>query len=817
MATDATSSTTSTSSSSTLSDLTSTLLSGSINFTGLGSGTDFTEIIDQLVEIESINKTRLETWKATWEDKITDMEALQTRMLALQEAAADMDTAEEFNVKGVSSSDTSVVNASVTNEAANGAYQITVGTDVKHIMRSTGCADANSTAYGGAGGTLKFSMNGTTYSVAVAAGATLNTIASSINTAVGSTVATVVNDGTSSNPYHLQLTSTTGGSDGRITILQNPTDLGLTTQGIDLQSYDTWTGTSSVNILGQFSGDKTVSSNDTYVFTVNASTSPATIGTDAFTISWTNTARGTSGTLTVDADYTAGDALEMDNGFSISLEDGTVTNGDQFTLRAFANDIDDAEMGTWNGTSAVTTGGNYLGTVNKTYSFTVMSDGTVNAGGTAGTTVLRWVDSTGATGTVSVSDSTQTYELEEGITLQLSAGTLENGDNFQINVFAPDLQQGQDKGLAQAAKVVHDGFADEDLTPVTSTDGTFSFTYGGTTTSIDVPAGYTLSQLVTIINEDANNPGVTASVINDGLGLPTSYRLVLTGQDTGAQYQITNVSHTLDALGNGGSLGGGFTTSQLATNAMVKIDGYPAETDIYLQRDSNTIADVITGVTLSLADAGEAVITVSTDTQSIYGKIEALVNAVNYVQAYIRESTSYDADEDEAGILIGNYSYYIIKSRVDSTLNTRIGGLVDGTDTYINLAQIGIHTDPDDEGNWVIDDTTLLAALASDPDAVANLFIENTETGTEGAAKRVYDEMEALTDSEDGPLNVLMNNYTTIIENIDTKIEREEDRLELYRTRLTERFSRMETTLSELNAEASAIESAIAQLPSSSS
>jgi flagellar hook-associated protein 2 len=48
----------------------------------------------------------------------------------------------------------------------------------------------------------------------------------------------------------------------------------------------------------------------------------------------------------------------------------------------------------------------------------------------------------------------------------------------------------------------------------------------------------------------------------------------------------------------------GFTTSQIATNSMVKVDGFPAEADEYLQRSTNTVADVIEGVSVNLFDSG---------------------------------------------------------------------------------------------------------------------------------------------------------------------------------------------------------------------
>ncbi len=788
---------------------TSSLLSGSINFTGLGSGTDFNTIIDQLVKIESINKTRLETWKSTWQSKIDSMRALNQRMDSIEQGAAALDTATDFNARQASSSDTGVVTATANNTAANGAYQVTVATDAKHILRAAGVASAATVAVPAGASTLRLTVGGVNHDVALAGGETLTGLMNAINAQAGAFVtATIEDDGTTSRAQHLVIKSVTGGSAGVIGAALNPTNLSFDSKDVALNAYNTWSGTSTVGLLGQFTGAKADAQNDDYTFTIVGN---ATIGTDAFTINWSSAARGTSGTISVPAGYVPGTELQVENGFSITLASGTVVNNDQFTVRAYANDIDEAETGTWSG-PAITTTGNYLGTTSKTYNFTVTNAATLGSG----TAVLRWTDSTGRSGTVSVAAAGTDYAVDQGLKLNFAAGSLVSGNTFSVNVFAPDQQQGQDKGLAQVAKVVHAGFDDADSSSVTSSDGTFSYTYAGKAVTVNITSGTTLNGLAAAINADANNAGVAASVINDGMGLPTSYKLVLTGKNSGAQNQITNVTHTLTNLLEGGNLGGGFDLTQKATNSMSKVDGYPSQADIYLQRSTNQISDVITGVTVNLVNSGTAVVSVSTDTNAILGKIEALVNAVNYAQSYIRDATKYDAGTGEAGILVGNYAYYIIKSRIDTALNTSISGLIDGEDTYVNLAQVGIHTDPDNDGVWTIDAATLQNALDNDPDAVANLFINNTTKGSIGAAKRMYDEMVALTDSQSGMLNVLINNYNGIITNIDNKIDSEDKRLELYRQNLTERFARLETNLGQLNAQSKAIESAIAQLPKSS-
>jgi flagellar hook-associated protein 2 len=67
-------------------------------------------------------------------------------------------------------------------------------------------------------------------------------------------------------------------------------------------------------------------------------------------------------------------------------------------------------------------------------------------------------------------------------------------------------------------------------------DGTFVYTYNHQTRSINTVDGETtLEDLVNRINNDTGNPGVTASLLNHG----GTYRLMLSGQDAGEDYQIS--------------------------------------------------------------------------------------------------------------------------------------------------------------------------------------------------------------------------------------------------------------------------------------
>jgi flagellar hook-associated protein 2 len=252
------------------------------------------------------------------------------------------------------------------------------------------------------------------------------------------------------------------------------------------------------------------------------------------------------------------------------------------------------------------------------------------------------------------------------------------------------------------------------------------------------------------------------------------------------------------------------------------------------------MADAITGVNLNLTGVGSSTISVSIDNQGIYDKIEAFINAVNMSLTYINNATMFEENEGniDAGILIGNYSYYMIKGDITNVLIDRPIGPRAGTDPYVVLADIGIESDSE-TGSWTIDSTKLRAAISNNAEAVAKMFIQIPANETDsakitnyGVAKSAYDLVGRLTAGPStsvdsitgqtvitdpgGALTVLVSNYNAIIENIDERINFEDRRISLYETRLRARFARMETRLAHLNAQSEQLQSAIAQLPGKS-
>jgi flagellar hook-associated protein 2 len=161
-------------------------------------------------------------------------------------------------------------------------------------------------------------------------------------------------------------------------------------------------------------------------------------------------------------------------------------------------------------------------------------------------------------------------------------------------------------------------------------------------------------------------------------------------------------------------------TLEAAQDASIVVD------NISMTKDTNTITDVIEGVTLNLlsADSSETVtVTVSNDTGGGKTAITDFVDAYNSAITLIDQQFQYDRSTDTAGTLMGDVTLRSIQQQLRSIISTSITGL---TGDYVVLSQIGIRTGTD--GLLSIDDTELDQALADDFVGVSKIFVSDGRT-----------------------------------------------------------------------------------------
>ncbi|MGB9866334.1 MAG: flagellar filament capping protein FliD [Bacillota bacterium] len=209
--------------------------------------------------------------------------------------------------------------------------------------------------------------------------------------------------------------------------------------------------------------------------------------------------------------------------------------------------------------------------------------------------------------------------------------------------------------------------------------------------------------------------GVSATVVKVD---SSSWKLVVSSKQTGAAAQITLVDDggALEALGL--VVNGQANTVQEAQDARFKVNS------IEVQRASNTVSDVVTGLTFTLKNIGTTVVTVERDYSAVVSAVKAFVNAYNSAVDAIKNETYYDATNKKAGALLGETSLMSLQNKMRQVLVSAVPGL---PQSLSRAADVGLTTEAYVPGSGSgehlkLDEGKLTAALESDPEAVMKLF-----------------------------------------------------------------------------------------------
>ncbi len=341
--------------------------------------------------------------------------------------------------------------------------------------------------------------------------------------------------------------------------------------------------------------------------------------------------------------------------------------------------------------------------------------------------------------------------------------------------------------LASEEKEAHNGTGLTSSSTVVNNSGSdkvFQYTYAGTQRSLTAANGTTLDGIKNLINNDASNPGVKATIVNDG----TNYRLIITGNETGSAKSITiDAGTTLD--GNNSTVNftaATFTQTKAAANAVFKVDSLP------ISRSTNSVSDVITGLTINLKKKeSSATVTVAADNASIKEQINDFVSAYNDVMSFLTTNTAYDAATGESGILSGEGTARNIQNRIRDIASGDVSGL---SGSLSMLAEIGITTDYK-TGNLVINSSTLDTKLGSNLDDIAELFQDSTN----GIAKQIYDYIGDLTSTVDGAITLRKDGLSDIIKDVTNTIRNMEFRLDKAENDMVRQFTALEKLVGNYN------------------
>jgi flagellar hook-associated protein 2 len=329
--------------------------------------------------------------------------------------------------------------------------------------------------------------------------------------------------------------------------------------------------------------------------------------------------------------------------------------------------------------------------------------------------------------------------------------------------------------------------------------GTLSITVDGSTMDLTLDgSNNTLADIRDAINNASDNPGVTATILNEAGGS----RLILTSEETGADNAI-NVSVVDDDGNNSDSSGlsrlfyigagddGLAEQVETAQDALLTIDGFD------IQSASNAVTGAISGVTVQLAGVGSTTVGVTRDNSQIEEKISAFVDAYNTLQT--------ELDDLEAGSLQNDSTLRRIQSGFTDILNQV--ATVDSADAY--LFELGITRDR--YGVLSLDSSDLSTALADDFNRVAQILSDETT----GFITRFDAYAESIIESG-GIIDTKDESLDNQIDTLQTRIDREELHLENYEAMLIEQFAALDQTMAILTSTSDYLTNQLAALNKSS-
>jgi len=325
----------------------------------------------------------------------------------------------------------------------------------------------------------------------------------------------------------------------------------------------------------------------------------------------------------------------------------------------------------------------------------------------------------------------------------------------------------------------------------------------GTTTAITIAAGNdTPTGVVSAIN--ASGLGITATLMTlDTSG--TQYQIMLEGQ-TGAAN-----SFSVDTSIGGGEDLGFHDASYNSSGTPPKDYQEASDADFYyngvqLQRASNTVSDVITGVTVSLnavsSGSDTETISVTSDRSTLKTALQSLVTTYNDVQFALNELSDPDSDEEEVGGALARDLAVIrtvrdtVYKAVTQDSSTPSGGITGLRDIGVTLTGYGelqfSETAYDAKASTSFSDISTMLSAGTDNQS-------RYDGQSQGLAIDAIAKLEVLTDSIDGIFAQRTESARKELSTYSKELIDLEARMDALYERYLSQFTVMETLVKQLN------------------
>jgi flagellar hook-associated protein 2 len=757
-----------------------------VSFQGLASGLNTDQIVQALLAPQQQEITNLQNQQNAIVQRETIYKTIQADLTALQSAVSSLSstTNNVFDGRTATSSNPNLATASASSGAPPGVYSFKVNNLAQaQEIASQGFDSANSSI---TQGTFQFQVgSGAVNTITIdSTNDTLQGLANAINNANAGVTASIVNDGSSSQSYHLLLTSNQSGTANAITITNN---LAAGSSGAMRPEFNNtyigaavtasnWSGTSTPT-SNSGSGGYTGPSNDTYTFTV---TNGGTVGTDnGITLSYTDSTGANTGTITLNSGD-AGVFKSVAQGIQVQFNAGTLVTGDTFTIKGFNPNVQAAAdaaitIGSGSGALTVTSPTNQIQNV--------FNGVTLNLVGAD------------PTQTVNVTVSNNTQAANTAITNFVSAyNAVINFINQNDSYDAQTKQGGILLGDFQAALILNS--LGEAATSAVA--GVNSLANNLAEIGITLNADGTLS-----VNNDTLNQALSGQL--SGVSAEDVRNLfVQNGQSSNSAIQFVYAPDAIKAVGTPIQV----QITQAATQGSVTAANALASSTTITSGSNDTFTITVNGHT-----SGSIVLAAGTYTpQQLAQQVQSAINA----------DTQLDGQQVTAGInssgqLVLTSQTYGSSSRValgggDALASLGFNGSESGTgqDVAGSFLVNGVSEPATGKGQILTGNSTnantagLVVSSSLTPAQITSTP-EGSVTVTQGIGAQINNALNQLLDPVSGQLTVLEQSLQTQANNIGQSITRLQQSMQMQQSQLLQEFVQMESNLAAIQSASNAL------------
>lgn len=357
------------------------------------------------------------------------------------------------------------------------------------------------------------------------------------------------------------------------------------------------------------------------------------------------------------------------------------------------------------------------------------------------------------------------------LTASTSTSALAGQTTIAVTSLATAARWTSTADVAMDGDVATDGAA---ITVTTATDATVAFT----------PRSGSLRDVVAAFNENTATTGITAVAVKTGTD---AYTLQLRSNETGEAASFKGVS--------------GLTVPMAATidagkDAVYEIDG------IVGTSPTNSVTDILPGVTVSFTGTGESTVAVKADTGKTTAAVKALVDAVNGALDEIATQTKNDPAAKTRAPLSSDSMVRAIANDLLRAASDALGGR--------SAAEFGLETTR--AGRLVFDEAAFTDAYTRDPAALRALVAPTAVTtgaGTpdevtavpDGLSKRLSDVLDRAVNTTSGTITSAVQGREQRTKDLQTAIDSWDRRLEVRKSMLERQFSGLEVALGKLQSQ----------------